>query len=73
MDRNTRINCPLWRGQKDVPRKGNVDRNNSPYDICAGWVDVPRKGNVDRNTVCRIPMTSATQTFPARGTWIEMD
>ena len=34
----------------DVPRKGNVDRNNSRslynYDL---QEDVPRKGNVDRN------------------------
>ena len=35
----------------DVPRKGNVDRN----DIAEGehkdfFKDVPRKGNVDRNT-----------------------
>ena len=35
----------------DVPRKGNVDRNNKhhPAAVYCDKRDVPRKGNVDRN------------------------
>ena len=34
----------------DVPRKGNVDRNNALHELlCMQARDVPRKGNVDRN------------------------
>ena len=34
--------------------------------------DVPRKGNVDRNYDGRQPELERGETFPARGTWIEM-
>ena len=35
--------------------------------------DVPRKGNVDRNGGVRAGCASIRlRTFPARGTWIEM-
>ena len=39
--------------------------------ICSTY-DVPRKGNVDRNKVGHAPRQAEWQTFPARGTWIEM-
>ena len=35
-------------------------------------VDVPRKGNVDRNVPIHYTRLDRIQTFPARGTWIEM-
>ena len=33
----------------DVPRKGNVDRNENSMGTVQREIDVPRKGNVDRN------------------------
>ena len=33
----------------DVPRKGNVDRNQANINTMEVKNDVPRKGNVDRN------------------------
>ena len=45
------VRCASTKRSKDVPRKGNVDRNSSVGSGNAGKVrDVPRKGNVDRNT-----------------------
>ena len=35
-------------------------------------MDVPRKGNVDRNLETLKVMRKAWETFPARGTWIEI-
>ena len=34
--------------------------------------DVPRKGNVDRNADGTLSAGGAVATFPARGTWIEI-
>ena len=39
-----------------------------PDDKC----DVPRKGNVDRNEIANDMSAVLKATFPARGTWIEM-
>ena len=36
--------------KRDVPRKGNVDRNARVRHYPVAAVDVPRKGNVDRNS-----------------------
>ena len=57
---------------KDVPRKGNVDRNCADIDHQVSNLDVPRKGNVDRNINVHLPLKGDNVTFPARGTWIEM-
>ena len=56
----------------DVPRKGNVDRNDIAEVKKLMYVDVPRKGNVDRNTATNAKDAVVARTFPARGTWIEM-
>ena len=58
----------------DVPRKGNVDRNQfTDGQSCGCGQDVPRKGNVDRNAdQVGANMALGIGTFPARGTWIEM-
>ena len=57
----------------DVPRKGNVDRNGLCWTTSTPYRgDVPRKGNVDRNYADKIHARQGYQTFPARGTWIEM-
>ena len=51
MDRNGAISPDGSGDRKDVPRKGNVDRNLSPaIDKYGLKPDVPRKGNVDRNS-----------------------
>ena len=34
--------------------------------------DVPRKGNVDRNSNTKVAADGKCETFPARGTWIEI-
>ena len=58
---------------RDVPRKGNVDRNMLIATNAPGIIgDVPRKGNVDRNCDHAYNTTFIRMTFPARGTWIEM-
>ena len=36
------------------------------------FADVPRKGNVDRNNTTPSTITDHVMTFPARGTWIEI-
>ena len=58
--------------EKDVPRKGNVDRNTPADNWSYKVIDVPRKGNVDRNNAILSGEEGGGATFPARGTWIEM-
>ena len=42
--------------RRDVPRKGNVDRNMSRREYKTIRRDVPRKGNVDRNPSAHTPI-----------------
>ena len=50
-----------------------MDRNaGSACGVAYRVTDVPRKGNVDRNFLRRGTEIPAKETFPARGTWIEM-
>ena len=56
-----------------VPRKGDVDRNNSEVKVFQAVHVVPRKGDVDRNCIPSTRGQSNTQSSPARGTWIEID
>ena len=58
--------------RKDVPRKGNVDRNKAVELNHLTHCDVPRKGNVDRNSTGSYCAGFGSRTFPARGTWIEI-
>ena len=57
---------------RDVPRKGNVDRNAANAQVQYQAEDVPRKGNVDRNADDNVVKVETDMTFPARGTWIEI-
>ena len=51
----------------DVPRKGNVDRNNFAYTRMARLQkDVPRKGNVDRN-LAAVDELEASVDVPRKG------
>ena len=43
------------------------------HSIDSPIVDVPRKGNVDRNMPDGDIVGGYGETFPARGTWIEID
>ena len=50
MDRNLNLELDYRPCEHlDVPRKGNVDRNDGVSIGIPLCVDVPRKGNVDRN------------------------
>ena len=55
-----------------VPRKGDVDRNASEQKPHGHTPVVPRKGDVDRNPYIPLSKCQASQSSPARGTWIEM-
>ena len=49
----------------DVPRKGNVDRNeHSRLVLGFNLQDVPRKGNVDRNVAASSTMRSSLRRSP---------
>ena len=50
-----------------------MDRNDKLVGMGAlEGTDVPRKGNVDRNVSNREGLRGVAETFPARGTWIEI-
>ena len=50
-----------------------MDRNVScEISLAASSTDVPRKGNVDRNVSLAGGHPVLGLTFPARGTWIEI-
>ena len=72
MDRNVDPSAASFIAALDVPRKGNVDRNQDMQRANYIGRDVPRKGNVDRNLQTMDYETVQLWTFPARGTWIEM-
>ena len=56
-----------------VPRTGYVDRNSmlTSYVVLAEHV-VPRTGYVDRNATAALAAATPAASYPARGTWIEM-
>ena len=49
-----------------------MDRNIVEISTKTGALDVPRKGNVDRNVFPTMKEQIDRETFPARGTWIEI-
>ena len=61
---------PYWRRAaepQDVPRKGNVDRNEQVRDYTLKTKDVPRKGNVDRNVCPERHITTSLGDVPRKG------
>ena len=58
---------------RDVPRKGNVDRNEGQYKtvVIDTWT-FPARGTWIEMSLTIYTLKLYIGTFPARGTWIEM-